>query len=71
MLRRNHNDYIRSLAKRGINVLDFDKEIAGVTDSFGQVQMKVGTQNDTIHPNDAGNLLLKNILKRYLVDYIG
>lgn len=31
----------------------------------------IGSMADGIHPGDAGNVLLANILKRYLVDYVG
>lgn len=69
-LRREHNDYIRSLASRGVNILDFDREIAGNTDSDGQVLPKTGTMADGIHPGDVGNAALSLILQAGLKRYI-
>jgi lysophospholipase L1-like esterase len=65
-LRRLFNDDFRSWGGRGAVIADFDTTLSGSVDANDQTQMKIGTTDDNIHPNDAGNALLSPVLTRAL-----
>lgn len=69
--RRSYNDELRTWALRGEIVADFDSVIAGVDDGLGQIQMKVGTTDDQIHPNEVGNDLMATVAARAMLAALG
>lgn len=68
-LRREDNDKIRALAKRGVEIIDMDAVIAGEIVG-GQVQMIGGTTTDNIHPNDLGNALMSRLARAAIGAYV-
>lgn len=46
----------------GLSVVDLSSVLSGEVDVDGQVNMRVGTTTDNIHPNDVGNSLLASSL---------
>lgn len=61
-LRVAYNAEIISQGTRGLFVADMATAISGVT-TGGQVQMAAGATTDDIHPNDAGNVILKSVIQ--------
>lgn len=61
-LRVAYNNELMAMKGKGLFVADTSAVVSGVTSS-GQVQMAAGTQDDGIHPNTAGNALLKVAVK--------
>jgi hypothetical protein len=57
-LRRAWNEQVRQASRTGeYDLVDTDLIWSGATDGAGQVQMAVGSTDDNIHPNNAGNAL--------------
>lgn len=69
-LRRQANSEFLGLLDKGWTVVDLNTLLSGDTVG-GQVQMKIGTTNDNIHPNDAGNEILSNGLIPTIKEIIG
>lgn len=68
-LRVAYNQEVYTLAGRGVDVSMVDTPIIGEL-SGGQVQMAAGTTGDNIHPNDAGNALMKPFAKTAIARYV-
>ena len=56
-LRIAYNESVKSSLKRDTIIFDASTLISGAVDGTGQMQMKVGSTTDNIHPNDQGNLV--------------
>lgn len=61
-----YNAELVSQAGRGLYVADASTSISG-TVSGGQVQMSSSLNTDGIHPNDAGNSVLRDLIKPYIL----
>lgn len=61
-LRTAYNAATLQMVQRGVHVVDMSAALSGVTDGDGQVNMLAGTTVDNIHPNDAGNVLMRDLL---------
>jgi hypothetical protein len=58
-LRRAYNDDIRAYAAGGYDIVDADARIRDVLDADGQILLKVGTFDATLHPNQVGADLIR------------
>lgn len=61
-LRVTYNAELLAMANKELFVADTSTPVSGAT-SGGQVQMAAGSQTDGIHPNDAGNATLREVIK--------
>lgn len=69
-LRTAYNAATLQMGQRGVHVIDMASAISGPVDADGQVTMLSGTTTDNIHPNDAGNALLRELLVQALRRYV-
>lgn len=69
-LRVGHNAATLQMAQRGVHVVDMAAALSGVTDGDGQVNILAGCTTDNIHPNDAGNALMRDLLIQALRLYV-